>query len=101
MGLNSGYGSIFFVCPEAPGRGGLGFLPWETRLDMGLIFQPAFAKGLTLKADVYNVFNNQVVTAVNEAKNTTGGQISPTYLQTINYSAPRAVMFSAQYNKKF
>lgn len=100
-GLNSGYGSIFYVCKDAPGRGGLGFLPWETRLDLALMYKPNWLKGLTLKAEVFNVFDKQTVTAVNEAYNTAGGARSALYQMEQNYTAPRTVTFSAQYNHKF
>jgi len=98
-----GYGSIFFVCPGAVGRGGLGWLPWETRLDAALMYRPSFIKGLTLKAEVFNIFNKQTVTAVNEALNVAnqGTAVSPTSQMEQNYTMPRAVQFSAQYSHKF
>ncbi len=101
LGLSSGYGSIFYVCPDAPGRGGLGTLPWEKRFDIGFIYKPSLLPGLTAKVEVFNLFNTQTATAVNEARNTVGGQTSATSQQVINYSAPRAVQFSAQYTRKF
>lgn len=101
LGLSSGYGSIFFACPGASGRGGLGYLPWEKRLDVALMYKPGWFKGLTLKADVYNVFNEQTATAVNEALNTAAGAINSQSQMIQNYTSPRAVMFSAQYNHKF
>ena len=99
--LSSGYGSIFYVCKDAPGRGGLGFLPWETRLDLALMYKPNWLKGLTLKAEVFNVFDKQTITAVNEAYNAASGARSALYQMEQNYTAPRAVTFSAQYNHKF
>jgi hypothetical protein len=103
LGIGGQYGSIFFVCPNAPGRGALGTLPWETRLDLGFAFRPEALPGLTMKVDIYNVFNKQTVTSINEELNlrAAGATVSGLSQQEQNYSAPRAVTFAAQYTKKF
>ena len=99
--LSSGYGPIFYACPGASGRGALGSMPWETRLDVALMYKPSWFKGLTLKADIYNLFDKQTPLAVNEALTGATGLFNSQSQMVLNYSAPRAVMFSAQYNQKF
>lgn len=103
FGIGGGYGSIFFVCPEAPGRGAMGWLPWEHRLDLALMYKPAYVKGLLVKLDVFNAFNRQTVTSINEEKNTrgAGSAINGLFLQEQNYTAPRAFKLSVQYTHKF
>ena len=103
FGIGGGYGSIFFLCPEALGRGGLGTLPWDQRLDVAFLYKPAFLKGLLVKLDIFNVLNKQTVTSINEEKNVrgAGSSINGLYLQEQNYTAPRAVKLSVQYNHKF
>lgn len=102
-GIGGGYGSIFFVCPGAAGRGALGNLPWDTRLDLGFIYRPQWMPGITAKLDVYNILNKQTVTSINEELNVRGAGSSVNGLsqQEQNYTAPRAMTFSVQYNKKF
>ena len=103
LGIGGGYGSIFFVCPGAEGRGALGTLPWEKRLDVAFMYKPEILKGLLLKLDVFNVFNAQTVTSVNEELNVRGAGSSVNGLSQMeqNYTSPRAIMFSAQYSHKF
>ena len=102
-GIGGGYGSIFFVCPGAVGRGALGTLPWETRLDLGFIYRPQWFPGITAKLDIYNLTNHQTVTSINEELNVraAGSSISGLSQQEQNYTAPRAMTLSVQYNKKF
>jgi hypothetical protein len=107
LGLNDaadadfGYGSAYHYCNGAASpRGALGRLPTEVRLDANLIFRPAVVKGLSLKWDVYNVFNRQVTQTVDEVYNS-GTTVSPTYGRTISYTPPRTMRFSAEYNHKF
>jgi hypothetical protein len=98
------YGSIFFLCPDgANGRGNLGRLPTETRLDLNLVYKPQMLNGLVLKVDVLNVTDKQVAQAIDEGYNVSGAgdAVSPTAGMVTAYSAPRSVRFSAQYSYKF
>lgn len=100
------YGSVFFLCPANSGipngRGALGKLPWDKRLDLSFMYKPNQVKGLLLKADVLNVFNSQVATRIDEAYNVTqANAVSPTAGQITDYTQPRTVRFSVQYYKKF
>jgi len=66
-------------------------------------YKPAFAKGLTFRADVFNVFNRQTVQAINEVHevNDDPRTITPTYGRTIAYTAPRSVKLTVSYDVKF
>lgn len=103
FGIGSGYGSIFFVCPGAEGRGGMGWLPWEKRFDLSFMYKPEAVKGLLMKATVFNLFNEQTVTSVNEELNVraAGSTINPLSQMEQNFTAPRAVTLSVQYTRKF
>lgn len=103
LGLSQ-YGSIFFLCPTgANGRGALGTLPTEMRLDLNFIYKPEQIKGVVLKVDVLNATNRQVAQSIDEGYNTSaaGTAVSPTALMVNSYSSPRSVRLSAQYSHKF
>ncbi|MEI8324233.1 MAG: TonB-dependent receptor [Betaproteobacteria bacterium] len=99
-----GYGSATHYCNGvASPRGSIGNLPWDERLDMNLVYKPEMVKGLSLKVDVFNLFNKQHVEAVEETHNTggTGTPILSTYERVLSYTAPRTVKLTAEYNYKF
>jgi outer membrane receptor protein involved in Fe transport len=83
----------------ATSRGSQGRLPWDYSLDANVVYQPNWGKGLTLRADVFNLFNKQTAQAIYELHepsndpSTTNG----TYGQVLRYSAPRSVRLTAQY----
>ncbi|HEY9253586.1 MAG TPA: TonB-dependent receptor [Stenotrophomonas sp.] len=104
------YGSSFFRCgtTEAGGadgpsqpypRGTYGRLPWTNSLDLNIAYFPKWAPGLQLKMDVFNVFDQQKVTAVSEVAEdgTTGAPLATfgTYRST---QAPRSFRFMVQYD---
>jgi hypothetical protein len=100
----NGYTSAAFYCDGKPSpRGSLGELPWDKRLDLNFAYKPQSFKGLGFKVDVFNVFNEQSVMNIDEQKNTGGFEspVSKTYGRVINYSEPRSVKLSAEYNHKF
>lgn len=80
-------------------RGSLGNLPWDTRLDMNVVYRPSFVKGLTARVDVFNVFNKQTVQNIDEqqqpAYNPTG--TSGTYGRTLSTTAARSVKLTVGY----
>ncbi|HST44438.1 MAG TPA: TonB-dependent receptor, partial [Luteimonas sp.] len=94
------YGSSFARCQNVPvPRGTAGRLPWTNRLDLNVAWRPAFAEGLQFKVDVFNVFNSDKVTSVNEvAEVPETGLASETYLAPASFQAPRAVRFMLQYD---
>lgn len=81
-------------------RGTLGNLPWDTRLDMNVVYRPLAVAGLALKADLFNVFNKQVVQSVEERWNN-GNGLRNTYGRTLSTTTPRYVRLTAEYIHKF
>jgi hypothetical protein len=95
------YASEYFMCDGvAKPRGTLGRYEVEKRLDLNLVYKPAFAKGLLLKMDVFNLFDSQTVLVRNSTYNE-GGGVSGTYDRPSAFAAPRAVKLSAEYHYKF
>jgi len=91
------YGASYFFCDGKPApRGSQGRLPWQTQLDLNLAYTPAAVKGLSLKVDVFNVFDRQTVNRYDETRED-GGAIARTYLQVVSRTAPRSVRFTAEY----
>jgi hypothetical protein len=81
-------------------RGTLGRLPWDRQLDLNLVYKPAFLADLSLKMDVFNVFNTQSVTKVAEQYDNRNARIA-TYEAVLGYTAPRTMKFTAEFNHKF
>ena len=99
---DTSYGSNYFWCNGVRvDRGTRGNLPWDTRLDMNVVYAPAMVKGLALKMDMFNVFNKQTVQAIDETYNSATNVVSPTYGRVVSYTDPRAVKFSVEYSHKF
>jgi hypothetical protein len=95
------YGSAYFFCNGKPApRGSLGRMPWTAQLDMNIAYQPTALKGLSLKADVFNLLNRRSITRYNESRED-GGAISETYLQVAGRTGPRSVRLTAEYNLAF
>ena len=104
------YGSAYRRCSfdggatlTATPRGSEGTLPWDTRLDMNVVYKPAAFKGLSLRADVFNAFNRQTIQAIDEVHENASdpGTVTPTYGRVIGYTAPRSVKFTVTYDMKF
>lgn len=98
------YGSSYRYCTvngvtSAAPRGSEGNLPWEKTLDLNVTFRPASVKGLTLRADIFNVFNTQTVTAVDEVHEAAydPSTITATYGRALGYTPPRAIRLTASY----
>ncbi|MGZ3183919.1 MAG: TonB-dependent receptor [Telluria sp.] len=81
-------------------RGTMGRLPWRKALDLNVAYKPTFLAGLQLKAEVFNVFNSQVIAKYNEQYNS-GTAIASTYGTVSAYTGPRSARVSAEYNHKF
>ncbi|NUS59828.1 MAG: hypothetical protein HOQ01_02670, partial [Lysobacter sp.] len=118
----TGYGADYYSCsPDAgdvttsPGSGGpvrdngddivprgtYDRTPWMRQLDMNVTWRPAFANGkLSLKADVFNVFNEHTPTAHNEfAENGAGSQRFYLAFNTPTaFQPPRSVRLMVQYD---
>ena len=99
---DTSYGSNYFWCNGVRvDRATKGNLPWDTRLDMNLVYAPAAVQGLALKMDMFNVFNKQTVQALDETYNSATNVVSPTYGRVTSYTDPRSVKFTVEYNHKF
>jgi len=98
-----GYGPYFNYCGgQSSPRGSMGDLPWTYSLDLGLTYKPALIKGVTMKLDVFNVLNAQLVASQSETREA-GGDIK-TVVSTYGYqtfSAPRSAKVSVNYDYKF
>ncbi|MDI4632646.1 TonB-dependent receptor [Pelomonas sp. V22] len=97
-----GYGASYFYCNGKPSpRGSAGRLPWYTQVDLNFAYRPAFVKGLSLKADVFNVLDKRGTTRMSDTRETTSGSISSTYGQITGRQSPRSVRLTAEYNLAF
>jgi hypothetical protein len=103
------YGSSFFRCgttdaggtgpAEAVPRGTAGRLPWTNSIDLSMAYAPGWADGLQVKMDVFNVFNEQEITAVEDrAEDPTTGVPANTYLVPRASQTPRYFRFMVQYD---
>jgi hypothetical protein len=81
-------------------RGSLGNLPWDKRLDLNVMYRPDFAQGLSLKLDVFNVFNAQVAQSWEERWNS-GNSPRNTFGRILSTTTPRYARLTAEYNYKF
>lgn len=91
------YGAAYFYCNGvATPRGSQGRLPWQALLDVNVAYMPRFARGLSLKVDVFNLFDRQTVQRYNETRED-GGAIAKNYLQVASRTAPRSVRLTAEY----
>ena len=81
-------------------RGTVGNLPWQHRYDVNVAYRPNFAKGLQLRIDVFNLFNDQTVQNVTEAYNN-GANVNSLYQTPLSLTAPRSARFSVMYDRKF
>jgi len=99
----SGYGSAYFFCKGvASPRGSLGELEEDIKLDLNVTYKPASVKGLSLKMDIFNVFNRQSVEAIEERMYARGSStVQSTYGLVQSYTAPRSVKLTASYDYKF
>ncbi|MDC8014229.1 TonB-dependent receptor [Tahibacter soli] len=82
-------------------RGSVGETPWVTSIDVSLAWIPKFANNnLTLKVDVFNVFNAKRALQYNETGDLNRGSPVPNgdFRLIDTYQSPRAVRFTARYD---
>src|SRR5690606_24617247 len=105
--ISPNYGNSYFYCNgELVQRGSAGRTPWTKSLDLNVRYAPAFADGnLAFKIDVFNLFDNDAATTVNEFGEDAGGALQDGsdgetffYKQANGWQLPRAVRFSVQYD---
>ena len=99
--LGQQYGPASFLRQETPvPRGSLGTTPDIYRLDLGLRYtRAAFGSGtLTVRLDVFNVFDFDAETEVDErADRSPDGRASATFGFPIRFQQPRSVRIGLQY----
>ena len=91
---------------DAVGRGALGRLPDIATLDLEFGYDLKFGKQLVrLGATVFNVFNDQEITYINDNVESTAGVPDPDFGRPLNvanaqqaYATPRSVRFSARWS---
>ncbi|MEO8160943.1 MAG: TonB-dependent receptor [Arenimonas sp.] len=125
VGADPGYGASYFSCGEAgvyvnarycafnpvPScrydngsvtvpRGTRGRTDWSRTVDLNVAYKPNWAEGMTLKMDVFNLFNEHAVASVNEfGENGIGEPVtSTTYLTPTGFQQPRSFRFMVQYD---
>ena len=94
------YGNVYFFCAGQPSsRGSQGRLPWNFKLDLNVAYKPAMVKGLTLRADVFNLFNRQTTAVMDESREVSydASSVLPTYQRIISRTPPRTVRLTAEY----
>ncbi|XHS78464.1 TonB-dependent receptor plug domain-containing protein [Burkholderiaceae bacterium UC74_6] len=93
------YGAAYFYCNGvAAPRGTGGRLPWTTQLDLNLTFKPSFIKGLSVKADWFNVFNTQTATRKGDVHDTDDvGIVNATYGQITSRQSPSSIRLTLEY----
>ncbi|MFT3807046.1 TonB-dependent receptor [Arenimonas sp.] len=81
-------------------RGTRGRTEWQRTLDLNVAYKPKWADGhLTMKMDVFNVFNSHAVTSVIEqGENTAGEPQLDRYKTPTGFQAPRSFRFMVQYD---
>lgn len=80
-------------------RGSYGETPLTFQLNLNVSYEPAWAEGLTLQADVINVLNRQVAGSYNSRYETgTRNEPNPVFQQQLNISTPRYLRLTARYD---
>jgi hypothetical protein len=79
-------------------RGTAGSTPWTKTINVSASYTPIWAKGLTLQADVMNVFNSQVATAYYDRSASSRSTVAARYGQALYYTDPRSVRFTGRYD---
>ncbi|WP_182657145.1 TonB-dependent receptor [Stenotrophomonas lacuserhaii] len=95
-----GYGSSYHYCNGSPSRpGDAGRQPWTARVDLGVMYRPAFAqKRLAFGLDVFNVLN-QRRPLQSESKYEQGPYtVSNLYGVGTYFTAPRSARLTASYD---
>lgn len=91
----------FTADPEQPvlvSRGMAGRSPWVTNLDVSLHWQPErLQKRLRLGLDVFNLFDFDGATVINEVSEDVDANPSPAYRQPRDFQDPRSLRLTAEY----
>ncbi|WP_266170605.1 TonB-dependent receptor [Dyella subtropica] len=102
--IGGAYGTgVYNMCHNQQiNQGSAGRTPNTWNVDANVQYKPHWVKGLTLRANVFNVFNKQMVTSVNQSGETgqTGGTslFGSTYKMPTAFQPPRYVQLNAEYD---
>lgn len=100
--VDGGYGAgAYLYCDGmVVQRGSVGRTPSYWNIDLNTSYKPAWAKGLTVSANVFNIFNKQHTTTINEVgEDGSGASLSDsTYKIPTGFQSPRYVQLSAEYD---
>jgi outer membrane receptor protein involved in Fe transport len=96
----NGYGSSYHYCDGKPSRpGDAGRQPWTKKIDLGVMYRPAFADHkLAFGLDVFNVLNELKPVQTDAQFESGPYTISNTYGMGTYYTEPRYVRLSASYD---
>jgi hypothetical protein len=98
--VDGGTGPNSFYCNGVlVPRGTVGRLPWTRDFSLQVAYTPSRIKGLTLSANILNIFNERGVRAVSETGEDSGGSADVNYLRPSldALQAPRRVRLTANY----
>lgn len=98
--VSSLYGDASFYCDGVlRSRGFFGRLPWTYQLDLQATYTPDRVKGLTLSADLLNVFNTRTVRGIDEQESAGRMAVGSTYGQPLlgSVQPARTVRLFAKY----
>ena len=102
-GVSQFYGDASFWCRNASGtyvlnqRASLGRLPWTQTLNLQATYTPNWMKGLTVSADLLNVFNKRGVRAITETEGSGQFDATSSYGQPVSIMPARSLRLLAQY----
>ena len=95
---SQGYGDESFWCGgQLNSRGAFGRLPWTQQLNLQATYTPKFVKGLTLSADLINLFNKRGVRSILEEEGSGMNDANSRYGQPVGLQAARSLRLLAQY----
>ncbi len=96
--VDGGTGANSFYCNGVlVPRGSLGNLAWSRDFSVSATYMPKSVKGLTLTANVLNIFNERIVNAQTEVGETDGGSPAPDYRRPQGIQSARKVTFNMNY----
>lgn len=91
----------FTADPEQPAlvpRGSAGRSPWNANFDLSLHWQPLrWQRRLRLGLDVFNVFDLDAATVINEISEDVDANPNPAYRLPRDFQEPRSLRFTAEY----
>ncbi len=92
-------GSPYHYCKGQPSPpGSQGRTGWINQVDLGVTYKPAFAKGLAVNLNVFNVTNEDAVTNYYPFSEFFDGTPHPLYGQPVAYQTPRYARLTISYD---